>query len=212
MIFRKTGSHPRITSEGMFFRIMRELLISCFRIPLVRFLFSPLFLPLATGRKKGGGTPKDAVHQPPHSAECGARPFGTRTPSGVPPRLSPRVLSFPRLGVRPGYLGRGRSARSVMLAPTGGRRPRAILRALPGAACPSPVSTSRAGRSAGGHDARAAREQTVSFHPRAPHSLRFPEYLRERRPSPSEICAALRSNTRCQAWSRNARCDGHVSS
>src|SRR5208282_2882158 len=54
-------------------------------------------------------------------------------------------------------------------------------------ACPSPVSTSRAGRSAGRHDAQAARERTVSSRPRAPHSLRLPEYLRERRPSPSEI-------------------------
>ena len=34
-------------------------------------------------------------------------------------------------------------------------------------------STSRAGRSAGRHDARAARERIVSFRPRAPHSLRL---------------------------------------
>jgi len=32
--------------------------------------------------------------------------------------------------------------------------------------------TSRAGRSAGRHDARAARVRIVSFRPRAPHSLR----------------------------------------
>jgi hypothetical protein len=73
------------------------------------------------------------------------------------------------------------------LAPTGGRRPSAAIRALPGPACPSPVSTSRAGHSAGGHDARAARERTVSFRPRAPHSLRIAEYLRERRPEMSEM-------------------------
>ena len=35
--------------------------------------------------------------------------------------------------------------------------------------------TSRAGRSAGRHDARAARARSVSFRPRAPHSLRLQE-------------------------------------
>src|ERR1700733_9919963 len=36
-------------------------------------------------------------------------------------------------------------------------------------------STSRAGRNAGRHDARAARVRSVSFRPRAPHSLRLQE-------------------------------------
>jgi hypothetical protein len=60
-------------------------------------------------------------------------------------------------------------------------------RALPAFACPSSVSTSRTGLSAGSHDARAARGRAVSSRPRAPTSLRIPEYLRERRPSLSEI-------------------------
>ena len=38
-------------------------------------------------------------------------------------------------------------------------------------ACPSPASTSRAGRNAGRHDTQAARERAVSSRPRAPHSL-----------------------------------------
>jgi hypothetical protein len=58
----------------------------------------------------------------------------------------------------------------------------AVWQVLPAFACPSPASTSRAGRNAGRHDAQAARERGVSSRPRAPHSLRLPEYLRERRP------------------------------
>jgi len=42
--------------------------------------------------------------------------------------------------------------------------------------------TSRAGLSAGRHDARAARVRTVSFRPRAPHSLRRREYPRRTAP------------------------------
>ena len=55
-------------------------------------------------------------------------------------------------------------------------------RVLPAFACPSPVSTSRADRSIGRHDARAGRGRAVSSRPRPPHPLRIPEYLRERRP------------------------------
>jgi hypothetical protein len=56
------------------------------------------------------------------------------------------------------------------------------VRVLPAFACPSPVSTSRADRSIGRHDARAGRGRAVSSRPRPPHPLRIPEYLRERRP------------------------------
>jgi hypothetical protein len=48
-------------------------------------------------------------------------------------------------------------------------------RGLPAAACPSPANTSRAGRSAGGRDAQAARRRAVSSRPRAPHSPRLPQ-------------------------------------
>jgi len=43
---------------------------------------------------------------------CGARPFGARTPVGVPPRLSPKgIIPSQRLGFRPGFLGRGLNGR-----------------------------------------------------------------------------------------------------
>jgi len=76
---------------------------------------------------------------------CGARPFGARTPDGVPPRLSPQgIIPSQRLSFRPGFLGRGLH----------GRYP------------PSPVpvqgSTSHPGRNAGRHDAQAAREQAAN--------------------------------------------------
>ena len=89
-----------------------------------------------------------------------------------------RDYSSQRLGVRPCFLGLSRSARSGTAAPTGGRRPHAAPRVLPAPSCPSPASTSRAGHSAGRHDAQAARERSVSFRPRAPHSLRIGEYPR----------------------------------
>jgi hypothetical protein len=76
---------------------------------------------------------------------------GTRTPSGVPQRLSPRGLSSPK-AQRQAMLSRTvRSVRSGTAAPTGGRRPRAAPRALPAPEnnCPSAASTSRAGRCAG---------------------------------------------------------------
>ena len=43
---------------------------------------------------------------------CGARPFGARTPDGVPPRLSPKgIIPSQRLGFRPGFLGLGLNGR-----------------------------------------------------------------------------------------------------
>jgi hypothetical protein len=56
---------------------------------------------------KGSGTPKDAGPQPPHLATRLA-PCKARSPSGVPPRLSPKgIIPSQRLGFRPGFLGRG---------------------------------------------------------------------------------------------------------
>jgi hypothetical protein len=71
-------------------------------------------------------------------------------------RFSPAGLSSRRLSVGPGF-------------PKGGIRERTVPHAPP---VRSQRCTSRAGRSAGRHDARAARVRTVSFRPRAPHSLR----------------------------------------
>ena len=56
---------------------------------------------------KGSGTPKNAGPQPPHLATRLA-PCKARSPSGVPPRLSPKgIIPSQRLGFRPGFLGRG---------------------------------------------------------------------------------------------------------
>ena len=93
---------------------------------------------------EGSGTPANAGHQPPHLMMRRA-PNGARTLAGVPPRLSPRgIIPSQRLSFRPGFLGLGLY----------GRYP------------PSPVPvqgcTSRPGRNAGRHDARAAREQAAN--------------------------------------------------
>src|ERR1700684_372710 len=87
---------------------------------------------------------------------------------------------------RPPLAGALACRRSTAVFTNGTFVPRAQLRArLPesgvkAAACRthrfrSQRCTSRAGRSAGRHDARAARVRTVSFRPRAPHSLRLQE-------------------------------------
>jgi hypothetical protein len=71
-------------------------------------------------------------------------------------RFSPAGLSSRRLSVGPGF-------------PKGCIEERTVPHAPP---VRSQRCTSRAGRNAGRHDARAARVRTVSFRPRAPHSLR----------------------------------------
>jgi hypothetical protein len=56
---------------------------------------------------KGSGTPKNADPYSPHLAMRLA-PCKARSPSGVPPRLSPKgIIPSQRLGFRPGFLGRG---------------------------------------------------------------------------------------------------------
>jgi hypothetical protein len=97
--------------------------------------------------RKGSRTPKGARSS---NRTCKVRRAsgGTRTPSGVPLRLMPKGLLIPRAQPRPSFLGLGESLRAY-----GPRQPgrvsQASPRALPAPACPSPVSTSRAGPSAG---------------------------------------------------------------
>ena len=117
-------------------------------------------------RNKESGTPADAGVRCPHAsgvrdaprskAACAALRLRARSPAGVPPRFSPEGLSSPGLSVGPGF-------------PKGDIRERTWPHAPP---VRSQRCTSRAGRIAGRHDARAARVRTVSFRPRAPHSLR----------------------------------------
>src|ERR1700676_2680633 len=84
--------------------------------------------------------------------------------------LSPLSLSF-----RPGFLGRGRHhsfARRALAAPT----------------CPSPVDAPHAPAVVpASMMPEAARERTVSFRARAPHSLRHQEYPRPKASLVSEI-------------------------
>jgi hypothetical protein len=114
--------------------------------------------------KKGSRTPVGADFQPPQL------PL-RRCPHPDPPRRAgrewegaARLPAFhcgscrgdsrrPRLSVRPCFLGRGRSVRSLKAAPTGERRSCASPRALPAPEQQKPVpvqrSTSRAGHCAG---------------------------------------------------------------
>jgi hypothetical protein len=79
--------------------------------------------------------------------------------------------------------GTWQDVRSGTVAPTGEQRSRALTRALPAPACPSP------GNAPPGPVIvpvsmmpEVARVRSVSFRPRAPHSLHLSEYLRDRRP------------------------------
>ena len=130
--------------------------------------------------------------------ECGAfslLPFATEAKGSGTPTGVGNNLRTGRVRRRPHPMGWEGAAR-LSASHRGSRRgdlrhPRrnpghvswdAVWPVLPTFACPSPASTSRAGRNAGRHDTQAARERAVSSRPRAPHSLRLSEYLRERRP------------------------------
>ena len=112
------------------------------------------------------------------SPACGGGLGGARSPIGVPPRLLPSGLSSLRRNSRPGFLGRGRTFDPVRphqpgcrdLALFHGRYPRRLSQ--------SRECTSRTGHSAGQMMPKAARERSVSFRPRAPHSLHLQEYPR----------------------------------
>ncbi len=96
--------------------------------------------------------------------------------------------------------GTRQDVRSGMVAPTGERRSRALTRALPAPACPSP------GNAPPGPVVvpvsmmpEAARVRSVSFRARAPHSLHLSEYLRDRCPRSSEFVGSCSSNEdQCQ--------------
>ena len=70
-----------------------------------------------------------------------------------------RECSSPRLSVRPCFLRLGRSVWSSKPAPTGGRSLAPLRGRYPRRPVPVQRCTSRAGRSAGRHDAQAARER-----------------------------------------------------
>ena len=100
-------------------------------------------------KKKGSGTPANVFLKPPHLAMRRA-PFSNKPPPlwGRVRRGHARLTAFHhgscRWGVAPWAQlqarlpGTWRDVRSGKLAPTGGRRPRALTRVLPAPACPSP--------------------------------------------------------------------------
>jgi hypothetical protein len=106
---------------------------------------------------KGSGTPADALSH--------ARP-----PTGVPLAVLASGTFVPKAQLRARLPESGAKAAACRTHRFRSQR-----------------STSRAGRSAGRHDARAARERTVSFRPRAPHSLRLQEVPSQKASFMSEI-------------------------
>jgi hypothetical protein len=95
--------------------------------------------------------------------------------------------------------GTWQDVRSCTVAPTGEQRSCALTRALPAPACPSP------GNAPPGPVVvpvsmmpEAARERSVSFRARAPHSLHLSEYLRDRRPWRARFFSYNRNGDDCQ--------------
>jgi hypothetical protein len=96
---------------------------------------------------KGSRTPRDAVPQPPHLSMRRAA-CNPRSPLGVPLRLSPRGLSSPKAQRQAMLSGTVRSTRSYG-PPTGAKTVCFSTGVTRAETCPSPASTSRAGRNAG---------------------------------------------------------------
>ncbi len=112
-------------------------------------------LALSVSQKKEYGTPEDAGPSPPHLVGAALPPprpsaregrGGGSSPSGVPPRLFPRGVVVP-------WCDPGQA--SWRLCQCGGYDRRLDLHFQ--------RRTSHAGRNAGGHDARTAREQVASL-------------------------------------------------
>ena len=129
---------------------------------------------------KGSGTPADAMSHARMQAACGTR-HGVRRLA--PPSACGRAR-LPAFHLR--FLPAGLSSRGLSSGP-------GFPKTAPNAADvpPTPLRlqrcTSRAGRNAGRHDTRAARVRTVSFRPRAPHSLRLREVPSPKASFASEI-------------------------
>jgi hypothetical protein len=130
-------------------------------------------------QQKGSGTPAGAFVSMFRISGCGARPAGRA-------RLSAFHRGSCRRGFRPSGATPGQASWDVTRAPDpvsppqpGGGDLAPLTRALPALACPSP------GNAPPGPVVvpvsmmpEAARERSVSFRPRAPHSLRIREYPR----------------------------------
>jgi hypothetical protein len=121
--------------------------------------------------KKKGKRNADKRHNHPPRRATRRAPCKARPPVGVPPRLSPKGLLIPK-AQRQAMLPGTWPERSIRYGrPNRGAETSRCSTGVTRAACPSPASTSRAGHSAGRHDAQAARERSVWLRPRAPHPL-----------------------------------------
>ena len=119
-------------------------------------------------KKKGSRTPKGACHR--RTCKVRRAPCGARSPSGVPLRLSPGRQLVPKAQRQATLRGRSGAFGPGTAAPTGGRRPCALPRALPAPQTRPSSSEHLACRSLCRQvDARAARVQRGrTLCPRAP--------------------------------------------
>jgi hypothetical protein len=120
--------------------------------------------------------------QPPHRRQvyavcanhllgCGSVLDGARSPVGVPPRLC--LTGFRPLRAAPGQASWDVAGTCDLLLPFPGEERTQLVRALPAPTCPSPVAAPhRPLVVAVRMMPKAARERSVSFRARAPHSLR----------------------------------------
>ncbi len=136
------------------------------------------YSPSTTTKRKESGTPTN-VFGNLRILRCGARASGTRSPVGVPPRLTPSGLAPVRRQLQARLPGTRQDVRSDTVAPTGERRPRAVTRSLAAPACPSPGNAPPGPVIVPANMMpEAARMRSVSFRARAPHSLHPQEYPR----------------------------------
>jgi hypothetical protein len=122
---------------------------------------------------------------PRRKAACAALRLRARSPAGVPLAVLASGTFVPRAQLR------------ARLPESGAKAAACRTHRFRSQRC-----TSHAGRSAGRHDARAARVRTVSFRPRAPHSLRrqgVPSRKAsfEERDQPPLLSSPRRSQTGC---------------
>ena len=129
--------------------------------------------PGACGRQrtttKGSGAPQGAPSTSAHASANVADAGGAAAGLSAPARL-------PAL-----HNGACRSERTLQLSPGRASRDRQATRALPAPPIALKRNTPRAGRNAGGNDARTAREQGYKPRPQEPHSP-YPSAVTGRHP------------------------------
>ena len=138
------------------------------------FLFSLSRSRGRVGRGRGARASQTSVRKSAHTKSATRARLSAFHHGSYPSGLSALGRSS-----RPGFHGTWQDVRSGKPAPTGEQRSYVLTRALPAPACPSP------GNAPPGPVVvpvsmmpEAARERSVSFRARAPHSLHLQEYPR----------------------------------